>query len=101
MTGSTRRRCNRGPEANQDQAAMKRAEQLWHAASGSTDADALDILTLRIADYETRHIPIAERANVRYPALRCAIIDSISSDQSEAPWQISSCAASTKPWCGR
>ena len=34
------------------QAALKRAEQLWHAAAGSTEADALDVLILLIADYE-------------------------------------------------
>ena len=27
------------------QAALRRAEQLWHAAAGSTEADALDVLT--------------------------------------------------------
>ena len=42
------------------QAALKRVEQLWRAAAGSTEADALDVLTLLIADYETRHFPIAD-----------------------------------------
>jgi HTH-type transcriptional regulator/antitoxin HigA len=48
------------------QAALKRAEQLWHAAAGSTEADALDVLTLLIADYETRHFPIADPDPIQF-----------------------------------
>ena len=32
------------------QTALRRAQQLWDAPTGSADADALDILTLLIAD---------------------------------------------------
>src|SRR5213594_576730 len=42
------------------------AEQLWHAAAGSTDADALDVLTLLIADYKTRHFPIADPDPIQF-----------------------------------
>jgi HTH-type transcriptional regulator/antitoxin HigA len=48
------------------QAAFKRAEQLWHAAAGSIEADALDILSLIIADYETRHFPIADPDPIQF-----------------------------------
>src|SRR6266508_1049597 len=48
------------------QAALKRAEQLWHAAAGSTEADALDVLTLLIADYETRHFPIVDPDPIQF-----------------------------------
>jgi len=42
------------------QAALKRVEQLWQAAAGSTEADALDVLALLVADYETRPFPIPD-----------------------------------------
>ena len=48
------------------QAALKRAEQFWHAAAGSTEADRLDVLTLLIADYETRHFPIADPDPIQF-----------------------------------
>ena len=48
------------------QAALKRVEQLWHAAAGSIEADALDILSLIIADYETRHFPIADPDPIQF-----------------------------------
>ena len=48
------------------QAALKRVEQLWHAAAGSIAADALDILSLIIADYETRHFPIADPDPIQF-----------------------------------
>ena len=48
------------------QAALKRVEQLWHAAAGSVEADALDILSLIIADYETRHFPIADPDPIQF-----------------------------------
>jgi HTH-type transcriptional regulator/antitoxin HigA len=48
------------------QAAFKHAEQLWRAAAGSTEADALDVLTLLIADYEARHFPIADPDPTRF-----------------------------------
>ncbi len=48
------------------QAALRRAEQLWHAAAGSTEADALDVLTLLIADYETRHFRIADPDPIQF-----------------------------------
>jgi HTH-type transcriptional regulator / antitoxin HigA len=48
------------------QAALKRVEQLWDTAAGSIEADALDVLTLIIADYETRHFPIADPDPIRF-----------------------------------
>ena len=48
------------------QAALKRVEQLWHAAAGSTEADALDVLTLLIADYETRQFSIADPDPIQF-----------------------------------
>ena len=48
------------------QAALKRVEQLWHAAAGSIEADALDVLSLIIADYETRHFPIADPDPIQF-----------------------------------
>src|SRR5882672_5336156 len=48
------------------QAALKRVEQVWHAAAGSPEADALDVLTLLIADYESRHFPIADPDPIQF-----------------------------------
>jgi len=48
------------------QAALKRVEQLWQAAAGSTEADALDVLTLLVADYETRHFPIPDPDPIQF-----------------------------------
>ena len=47
-------------------AALKRAEELWHAAAGSTEADALDVLTLLIADYESKQFPIADPNPIQF-----------------------------------
>ena len=48
------------------QAVLKRVEQLWQAAAGSTEADALDVLTLLVADYETRHFPIPDPDPIQF-----------------------------------
>lgn len=42
------------------EAALKLAEQLWEAPVGTDGADELDVLTLLIEDYETRHFPIPD-----------------------------------------
>ncbi|MDB5973120.1 MAG: transcriptional regulator, family [Hydrocarboniphaga sp.] len=42
------------------QAALKQAEALWNAPEHSAEADRLDVLTLLIADYESRHYPIPD-----------------------------------------
>ena len=41
------------------QAALKQVEALWDAPLRSPEGDALDVLTLLIADYEAQHEPIA------------------------------------------
>jgi HTH-type transcriptional regulator / antitoxin HigA len=41
-------------------AALKEAEALWDAAVGSIDADRLEVLTLLIQDYESKHHPIPD-----------------------------------------
>lgn len=41
------------------QAALKQVEALWDAPLRSPAGDALDVLTLLIADYEAQHEPIA------------------------------------------
>ena len=48
------------------QTALRRAQQLWDAPTGSADADELDILTLLIADYEANHFPIADPDPIEY-----------------------------------
>lgn len=48
------------------QAALKQTQQLWSASVGSADADALDILTLLIADYEAKHFPIADPDPIQF-----------------------------------
>ena len=48
------------------QAALKRADELWDASLGSVEADALDILTLLIADYETKLFPIADPDPIQF-----------------------------------
>ena len=47
-------------------AALRRAGQLWRAAAGSTEADALDVLTLLLADYESRYFPIADPDPIQF-----------------------------------
>lgn len=42
------------------QAALKLAEALWNAPEQSAEADRLDVLTLLIADYESKHYPIPD-----------------------------------------
>jgi HTH-type transcriptional regulator / antitoxin HigA len=37
------------------EAALARVDTLWNAPAKSPEADALDVLTLLIADYETKH----------------------------------------------
>ena len=39
-------------------AALKQAEAWWDAPAGSPKAERLDVLTLLIEDYETRHFPM-------------------------------------------
>ncbi len=41
-------------------AALKLAETFWDAPENSPEADRLDVLTLLIQDYETRHHPIRD-----------------------------------------
>lgn len=41
------------------QAALKQVEALWDAPLRSPEGDALELLTLLIADYEAKHEPIA------------------------------------------
>ncbi len=48
------------------QAALKQALQLWDAPNGSADADALDMVTLLIADYEAKHFPIADPDPIQF-----------------------------------
>ena len=52
-------------------AALKQAEQLWDAPARSPAADALDILTLLIADYEARHFPIPDPDPIQF--LECVM----------------------------
>jgi HTH-type transcriptional regulator / antitoxin HigA len=40
------------------EAALARVDTLWNAPAKSPEADALDVLTLLIADYEAKHFPI-------------------------------------------
>ena len=47
-------------------AALKLAEALWDAPAGSDEGDRLDVLTLLIEDYETRHFPIADPDPVEF-----------------------------------
>lgn len=42
------------------QAALKEAAALWDAPAGSIDADRLEVLTLLIQDYESKHYPIPD-----------------------------------------
>jgi HTH-type transcriptional regulator/antitoxin HigA len=42
------------------QAALKFAEALWDAPEGSAEADQLDVLTLLIQDYESKHHAIPD-----------------------------------------
>lgn len=42
------------------QAALKLAEALWDAPEGSTEADGLEVLTLLIQDYESKHHAIPD-----------------------------------------
>ena len=42
------------------QAALKEAEALWDAPAGSIGADRLEVLTLLIQDYESKHYPIPD-----------------------------------------
>ena len=42
------------------QAALRQAQRLWDAPAGSAEADALDVVTLLIADYEAKHFPIID-----------------------------------------
>ena len=42
------------------QAALKLAEALWDAPEGSTEADRLEVLTLLIQDYESKHYAIPD-----------------------------------------
>jgi len=48
------------------QAALKQAQRLWDAPNGSADADALDIVTLLIADYEAKNFPIADPDPIQF-----------------------------------
>ena len=48
------------------QATLKQALQLWDAPNGSADADALDMVTLLIADYEAKHFPIADPDPIQF-----------------------------------
>jgi HTH-type transcriptional regulator/antitoxin HigA len=48
------------------QAALKRADQLWDARAGSSEADALDVLILLIADYEAKHFPISDPDPIQF-----------------------------------
>lgn len=48
------------------QTALRRAQRLWDAPAGSVDADALDILTLLIADYEAKHFAIADPDPIQF-----------------------------------
>ncbi len=48
------------------QAALKQALQLWDAPNGSADADALDMVTLLIADYQAKHFPIADPDPIQF-----------------------------------
>ena len=47
-------------------AALEQAERIWDALPGSPEADALDILALLIADYETKHFPIADPDPIQF-----------------------------------
>ncbi|MBL8522114.1 MAG: transcriptional regulator [Betaproteobacteria bacterium] len=40
------------------EAALKQAEAWWDAPTGSPKAERLDVLTLLIEDYESRHFPM-------------------------------------------
>ena len=40
--------------------ALKEAETLWDVPVGSTDADRLEVLTLLIQDYESKHYPMPD-----------------------------------------
>jgi len=42
------------------QTALKLAEALWNAPDGSPEADRLDVLTLLIQDYESKHFAIPD-----------------------------------------
>lgn len=48
------------------QAASKRIDELWDAPPGSAEADALDVLTLLVADYEAKHFPIADPDPIQF-----------------------------------
>lgn len=48
------------------QAALRRAEQLWDAPLRSAEAEALDVLTLLIADYEAKQFPIADPDPIQF-----------------------------------
>ena len=48
------------------QAALKQVEALWDAPMRSPEGDALDVLTLLIADYEAQHEPIAPPAPIDF-----------------------------------
>ena len=41
-------------------ARLQEVERLWDAPAKSAKADTLDVLTMLIADYESRHYPISE-----------------------------------------
>jgi HTH-type transcriptional regulator / antitoxin HigA len=41
-------------------AALKEAESLWNSASGSAESDRLEVLTLLIQAYESKHFPIPD-----------------------------------------
>ena len=48
------------------QAALKRVDQLWDVLPGSAEADALDVLTLLIADYEAKQFPSADPDPIQF-----------------------------------
>lgn len=48
------------------QVALKQAEALWNAPERSPEADRLDVLTLLIADYESKHHPIPDPDPVEF-----------------------------------
>jgi HTH-type transcriptional regulator/antitoxin HigA len=48
------------------QAALKRTEQLWRAAAGSAEADALDVLTPPYRRLRDRHFPIADPDPIQF-----------------------------------
>ena len=56
------------------EAALKLADGWWDASAGSPKAELLDMVTLLIADYESRHFPIDPPDPVKF--IECVMAQS-------------------------